>query len=432
MLRFVIVGLLLFLLPHADRIPVKLAGSPRNFPVGMGNIIAFLGLAAWMIGRNAGDNVRNTIRAYALFLAVVIAGVAVAMITGFQSDSFEILKAGKEQIFLMFLYFIPLAAIKNQDDFRKVFLLLLFVHFIIGFEVMRSGVLEGSAFHDGKRGSGPFGFMYRGSDVAASYLAQFIMFFLAVLLMHGIPVVRKGIAALGGVVMFLGILATYSRGALIAVVAGVFAMFFVQGIKLRSVFIALLIGIVGLVLIPPSTLTRVTATVNEEGELDRSSQGRFEYFASAIAIARDYPLGVGTGQVRLAMKQYLPVVREREEEEGIAVDPHNGFLHALCENGVLGLALFIWLLLKLLLVSRKAYRDGSLPLEYRTYALGMVGFLGSLVVCNMLYSNFFKGLVIGTVVFQFGVLAYINAKMEPILPYGPSGEPSPDSFHEES
>ena len=307
--------------------------------------------------------------------------------------------------------FLPLAVIRNKEDFTKIFIIILLVHVLIGLETMRSGVLSGSAFHDGKRGSGPFGWSYRGSDVAGAYLAQVIMFFLAVILMRGTKIFHKGAAGIGAFIIFYGIIATYSRGSLLGVIGGLLAMLFVQGLKVRNLFLALVVGVACFMLIPQSTVTRFTKTVDEKGELDKSTSGRLEYYEAALAIAKDYPMGVGTGQVRIAMKRYLPIIRDKEEE-GISVDPHNGFLYSLCENGFIGLVVFLWLLWKLFLASREVYLRESMPLEYRVYALGMTGFLGSLVVCNMVYANFFKVIVIGTIVLHFGMLAYVKAKMD--------------------
>jgi O-antigen ligase len=120
----------------------------------------------------------------------------------------------------------------------------------------------------------------------------------------------------------------------------------------------------------------------------------------------DHPFGVGTGQIRAAMADYIGGIRN----EALYVDPHNNFLYVACEYGVVGLLVFIWLLLSLFLASRQIYRRSELPVIYRCYALGMAGLIGALVACNMFYSNFHKDLVMGTLVIHFGMLAFVRSE----------------------
>ena len=104
------------------------------------------------------------------------------------------------------------------------------------------------------------------------------------------------------------------------------------------------------------------------------------------------------------MQQYLG--------EGKYVDPHNGFLFTLCEYGFIGFGIFIWMIVKFLISASKICRDDNVPLVYRTYALGMGGLIGSLIACNMVYANFYKELVLGTLAIHFGMLAFIQAECE--------------------
>ncbi len=99
---------------------------------------------------------------------------------------------------------------------------------------------------------------------------------------------------------------------------------------------------------------------------------------------------------------------------GRYVDPHNGFLFTLCEYGIIGFVVFIWMIVSFLIYASRICRDENMPLVYRTYALGMGGLLGSLIACNMFYANFYKELVLGTLAIHFGMLAFINAECNDI------------------
>ena len=237
MFRVILLGAIFFLLPHSDVIPIRVFGIRRgDFPFGIMNIIFLMAIFLWFIGKVESNKSKNPFRVYSAFVVVVGAGILVALFTGFEADPMEVLKVGKEEVALLLLYFLPLAVIRNKEDFTKIFIIILLVHVLIGLETMRSGVLSGSAFHDGKRGSGPFGWSYRGSDVAGAYLAQVIMFFLAVILMRGTKIFHKGAAGIGAFIIFYGIIATYSRGSLLGVIGGLLAMLFVQGLKVRNIF----------------------------------------------------------------------------------------------------------------------------------------------------------------------------------------------------
>ncbi|NJK90106.1 MAG: hypothetical protein HC923_12445 [Myxococcales bacterium] len=53
-------------------------------------------------------------------------------------------------------------------------------------------------------------------------------------------------------------------------------------------------------------------------------------------------------------------------------NPHNNYLYLLASIGVVGLAAYLWLLLRLLRVSFGAFRDPSRPLSDRAISFGIV------------------------------------------------------------
>lgn len=411
-IRYFLFLLIVFGLPHTLWIPQKLGLPQESIPLGLGNLILIAAALLWLQGRSSGVY-KNPIRTYNFFLYIILIGVLIALITQLENNTWITLKNSKQQISLMLLYFIPFATIKNEKDFLAFFVICLFVDFIIGYEVTQSGVLSGIHFSDQKRGSGPFGEGWRGADVAGSYLAQMVAFPLAALFTTQIKAKLKCAAVIVIISGFIGILATYGRGAILSVVFSSFLMLLCRSYSMKKAVISsITVSIVAIFLVslflPESTRTRFIGSYDESGQFDSSTEGRFFYWNTALKIIKDYPLGVGTGQIRSAMQKYTGGASVYTGT-GKYVDPHNGFLHTVCEYGLIGLLIFLWFLWTVFKESRAFYLDKRNPIVYRTYALGIVGMIGALVVCNMFYSNFYKDLVLGSLMIHFGMFAYVVA-----------------------
>lgn len=400
-MNLVLFFVLMFGLPHANVLPLKLNVSPQNIPLGLVNLIMFAAVLLWVRGKTSGTSYSNPISSYTAFLCMVLISLGFALINSFEETTVTMTLA-KMEISLLLLYYVPLAFLKDEEQFRKAFLLLLLIHMIIGVEVMKSGVLAGANFHDGKRGSGPFSEGLAGSDIAASYLAEALMFFLGYLFYKTVTLRTRVIAGVCGLILVFGIFATYSRGALVASVAGVVTMLPFLGLKPKYVLAAISLVCLGFLLAPDSVVTRVETTTTASGKLDDSTQGRFVYWQTAMDIIEQNPLGVGIGQVRAAFQYRI----------GKHVDPHNAFLYTACEYGVVGLIVFCVMLVRFYLKALEIWRDPGSHEIYRIYALGMGGMIGSFIACNLFYANFYKDLVMGTNVMHFGMLAFIAARIK--------------------
>lgn len=398
-MKFILFFILFFGLPHAAWFPSKFDILPEDIALGVTNILLLVALLLWVIVRLSSPSAKNPFSSYRYFLYIVILGVGIAFLSGFEENTWEMLTLSKREITLLLLYFIPLSAIKNHDDFVKFFVICLLVHLAIGTEVIRSGVLAGVHFADHKRGSGPFGLGWQGADVAGSYLAHGLMFFLAFLFTGRVRNWLKIVAGAGAIVLILGIFATYARGAMLGVGLGVLCMVVIRGLKFRYLLLPVMLLLILLVAMPQSVKTRFEETKSETGELDQSSLGRIPLIVAGIDIVKDHPLGVGTGQLRSTMQHYLDKY----------VDCHNGFLYTAVEYGVIGFCVFLWMLWDFLAASRRVYKMQSAPVSFRVYALGLGGMIGAFIGCNMFYANFYKDLMIGTIVIHFGMLAYIQS-----------------------
>ena len=72
-------------------------------------------------------------------------------------------------------------------------------------------------------------------------------------------------------------------------------------------------------------------------------------------------------------------------------------------RGLLLFAACLWGFLRLAIRGTRA--GAEVAPAYRSYCLGMIGFLGAFLACNMFYANFHKELVMGTVAWHLGMLA---------------------------
>ena len=395
-MKYLLFGIVYFLLPHSNWLARELAARFNVNSFGVVNAALAFACILWLQGKASLYAQRNSIKMYTAFFILVIFSSLLALIFGLESFSATATMI-KRQISLMLLYYVPLACIHNEKDLSKMFLITLVINLLIGIEVLQSGVLSGMNFHDGKRGSGPFSEGLAGSDVAGAYLAQMLMFFVACIFCSAISLQARLAAFLTSWGIIFGIFATYSRGALVACAAGFFAIFVQLGLKFKYLVLAIILLATSFFFMPQSIQTRIDNTVSETGEFDLSTKGRFDYWQAAIAIVAKNPLGVGTGQVREAMRRKVQIY----------VDPHNGFLHTACEYGIPGLVLFSMLLISLYSTSRRLWLNHNNPPIYRLYALGMTGMVGSLVACNMFYANFYKDLVLGILALHFGMLSSI-------------------------
>ncbi len=397
-MKILLFFIIVFGLPHSMWVPLRLNIPPEQIPLGVMNWIFFAAILLWLIGNSSGVRLKNSIKLYNVYVVITCLSVISAFAYQFEG-TITTLTTFKNQTILLLLYYIPLSSIKDEDEFRKYFYIMVAVNFLIGWEVVRSGVLAGIHFNDSKRGSGPFSPDLLGSDVAGAYLAQGLMFVCAIILSPSMRLYQRACALIFSMVMMLGVYATYARGALIGCAAGLAVMFTFLGFQKKYlVIIAILLGL-AYMFMPESIEARFDKTRTESGELDASTQGRLYYYGAALDILLKNPLGIGIGQMRGAM----------ESQIGKHVDPHNAFLYTACEYGILGLGVFLAMLVSVYRQAKGIWSDPSLPAIYRTYALGIAGFIGSFVACNMVYANFYKELVMGTTTIYLGMAAFIVA-----------------------
>lgn len=195
------------------------------------------------------------------------------------------------------------------------------------------------------------------------YLATLIVMGMA-LLRHVTPNVRPLLLAfLWG--SSIAIVLTYSRGAWIALIVGLLVVGALQ--SPRTVLLTLGVATVVALTVPPVTarLIDLQQESTVPGTSGNSLQWRFDYWGRVIDLADENPiLGIGP-----KMTQYVT---------DSAKVPHNDFLRAYAETGVLGLCAYAGVLAALVHSARRALRAAAAGFD-RGIAVGFAGCVAAML-----------------------------------------------------
>lgn len=201
-------------------------------------------------------------------------------------------------------------------------------------------------------------------------------FYLALLIVTGVALTRhlQGRARVALVLVVLaasaGLVASYSRGAWVALVAGLVVVGLLQSKRLLA---GLVVAVALVLVLVPSAQARLTDL--EAGRTARGTAGnsfvwRVDYWIESLSLASANPLsGIG-----LKMTQFTT-------EEAKA--PHNDFLRVYVEAGVLGLTAYLGLLVALARRARAAVRGTAGPGLERGLAVGSAGCLATFLVFSV-------------------------------------------------
>jgi O-antigen ligase len=130
--------------------------------------------------------------------------------------------------------------------------------------------------------------------------------------------------------------------------------------------------------------TRQALAADEEQGLNRATGGRFDLVKNGLEIALDHPIvGVGVGGFTKAYREEVEVPRRVKTPAS-----HNTPVTLAAEGGIVGLALFAWLVVAVFLVPfRRVGPDPPL-----VYVAGLAAGLGltGIVVHSLFYAALFE------------------------------------------
>lgn len=214
------------------------------------------------------------------------------------------------------------------------------------------------------------------------------------LAMAGVSGRVRIVGAVLAATMILTVVTTFSRGALLALVAVVGAMIYRYRANRTVIATAVGLGIITLLALPAEYTARITALTEVLGDggaagaEDPSLQGRTSEMTAAVQMFSDRPLaGVGYGNYPELYQDYSPWIGldpRRESREA-----HSFYLEIASETGVLGIGV---LTIGLALARARIVR-GRRQLEavHATHGLLMLDALGLALIAFLMTSVFLHG-----------------------------------------
>ncbi|MGH8908320.1 MAG: O-antigen ligase family protein [Egibacteraceae bacterium] len=188
------------------------------------------------------------------------------------------------------------------------------------------------------------------------------------------------------------LLLTYTLSAVIGTVVGLAIVGLLQS---RRVVAGMLVAATLALVLLPGLSGRFGDLLHTGDSQDKSSlDWRVEYWATVLPLANENPItGIGLGQT-----QYLT---EQEKQ------PHNDFIRAYVETGLIGLAAYTWMLLCLMALAWRAVKDNPAgprgPLD-RGLATGFLGCAASFLATSLV-ANLFSSVVVLWYFFAFAAAA---------------------------
>jgi putative inorganic carbon (hco3(-)) transporter len=231
--------------------------------------------------------------------------------------------------------------------------------------------------------TGPF----NQSNTFGRYLMLMIIFGVAIY-----PYIEKKLRLPLGIILALSsgfLLLTYTLTALVGTIIGLVVVGLIQSKRLLLILAVLCVA--SLVAVPrlADRVSGVTGTVSSQGQSTtvNSLDWRLNYWTTVLPLANENPVtGVGLG-----VTQYLTAAQDQ---------PHNDYLRAYVETGLIGLGAFLAMLFTMVAMGRRAVRV-SRP---GTFERGVgAGFLGCAVAyaAASLAANLVSNVVILWYLFAF-------------------------------
>jgi O-antigen ligase len=244
--------------------------------------------------------------------------------------------------------------------------------------------------------TGPFA----QSNTFARYLMVMIIFGVALY-----PQLARSWRWALGVVLGLSavfLVLTYTRTAIIGAVLGLVVVALVQ--RRRGLLLSLLVLSVCALLLVPQLSTRFTglaATPATDQASRNSLQWRLNYWTEVLPLANSNPItGIGLSSTQFSTDQ--------------AKQPHNDFIRAYVETGLIGLGAYLAMLVALLGLGRRAVRASPPGSFDRGVAAGFLGCAVAFVAVSAA-ANVLSNVVLLWYLFAFAAAAAFVAR-QPAMP----------------
>lgn len=207
---------------------------------------------------------------------------------------------------------------------------------------------------------------------------------------------------------------TYTRSAWVATVIGIVAVAVIGRRKAlgATLFVCLVVGLLAVPTIGQrfADLASVAggSTVNAQGNTSNSLEWRFSYWTQVLPLANNNPVtGIG-----LRMSSFLT---------SQAKEPHNDFLRAYVETGIVGVIAYFFLLGSMMMVARQGLKEAGPGFDH-SIAVGFAGCVVAFFLISIV-SNVITEVIVLWYYVAFAAAAYAVTKF-PASEREPAPEPA--------
>jgi O-antigen ligase len=194
---------------------------------------------------------------------------------------------------------------------------------------------------------------------------------------------------------------TYTRSAWVAAVIGIVAVAVIgrRKVLMGALFVSLVVGLLAVPTISQRFLDLASvaggSSVNAAGNTSNSLVWRFSYWTEVLPLANDNPVtGIG-----LRMSSFLT---------NQAKEPHNDFLRAYVETGIVGVIAYLALLLSMIMVARQGLKESGPGFDH-SIAVGFAGCVIAFVLISIV-SNVITEVIVLWYYVAFAAAAYAVTK----------------------
>lgn len=332
--------------------------------------VLFIGAATiWLAaqyrkrGRLPGSPLRRALAVFVAAVAISVIGAAHPVV-----GALEVMR-----ILAVVLMFAVLEQMMADERAMRQLLMAVFLSLVFPLAFTAFGFLTGNPLSEEKGGfvriTGPF----LQSNSFGRYLMLMVIFGVAIAphLDRRLRPPLYGMLGLSSVFLLL----TYTRTAILGAVLGLLVVGFVQSKRLLLSMVVL--SVCALLLMPQlsARFTGLSETEPSFGPANNSLSWRLSYWTEVLSLARSNPVtGIGLSQT----------ARLTEEEK----QPHNDFLRAYVETGLIGLGAYVVLVISLVSVGRRAVRASPRGSFERGVGAGFLGctvaFIAASVSANVI------------------------------------------------
>lgn len=223
-------------------------------------------------------------------------------------------------------------------------------------------------------------------------------------LLHRLARVAEGLreSRLALAVLTAALLLTVSRSSVLALVVGTGVIVAIRGLRVRllQLFVA---GV--LLVLPFATVLLGFAQSFNKLRFDASAAQRFIPWGRALVLVREHPvLGVGFNAIRPAQAAHgwTPI-------GGADVSLDGGLLFVAAMTGLVGLALYLLLLKRVIAAARRTWRDEGACAPDRAHAIGTAAATVAIVVHSLFVNSLLLPFVMQVLWIMWGRLSHIRA-----------------------